>query len=88
MANKKDMNDLLDSIERLCLQFQGMKYILEHYGPDRWRSFLSDYQLQSGFQRQVYNLFDEIRGKLQLDAPDVATALVHILDSLTLPKSL
>jgi hypothetical protein len=86
MVGKKDMNELLSSLERILLEYQGMKYILNHPPvAERWRSSLNDYRRAPEFAHLSQHTFDEVRDSLQSDQPDafVFASLTEVLNQAT-----
>ncbi len=86
MADKKDMSQLLSVLVRLCQDYGAMKYVLQHYGPEKWRSLVSDWKSQPGLVNPVSHLFDEMNERLQSDQPDAALfeSLIESLNQMTL----
>ncbi len=83
--DKKGMNDLLASLERVCTEYQGMKYILDHPPvAELWRPQLAHYRNAPEFARLGQHRFDELRDRLLSDAPDPAVfeSLKSILDRI------
>ena len=90
MVDKKDMNDLLSSLENLCTDYRAMEYILDHYHPEgpEWRQHLIG--SQRVVRSRVETQFDEIRNMLRSSRPDAGLVdlLLKILDNMTLHEPL
>lgn len=90
MVDKKDMNDLLPCLERLCIDYRAMEYILDHYHPDgpHWRKHLSGSQRAS--RTRVEDQFREMRDKIRSARPDeqLLDLLLKALDNTTLLEPL
>jgi hypothetical protein len=89
MADKTDTNDLLSSLQRVLLEYRGMKYILDQFplsSGDNWRRLMKDYREQSGYVRPVAELLDELRGSLQSGQHDGVPPelLIRVLNETTL----
>jgi hypothetical protein len=86
MADKTNMTDLLPVLERLCLEYRAMEFLLTHYHPDgsQWIRRLRD--SQKVVESQVFPTFDALRGNLQSGEPDAVLLgrLITALNEVTL----
>lgn len=90
MADKTGMSDLLQVLERLCLDYLAMEYLLDHYHPDGigWIRHLDG--SRGANKSRVAHLFDEVRDSPQSGQPDVPPyrSLINALNKVTLLKPL
>jgi len=93
MADKKDMFDLLQTLERLCMDYQAMRYFLDHPPNDEhWRRLLNNYRNVPAFSSQIQHMFDAVRDKFQSEkrdpfAPIVLSSLIESLNQITILES-
>jgi hypothetical protein len=87
MGDKTDRDDFLSSLERVLVEYQGMKYILNQFplsSSDSWRRLLRDF-LDTRLALPIYQEIDVVRGIPQSDTPDARlfASLKEVLNKVT-----
>ena len=72
--------DLQEQLERLCLEYQGLKYLLKHYlQTENPEKLLSEYCLLTANKSRVSRIFDGLSADLQsLPSEKLTAALVSV----------